>query len=87
MDFKHNFKKYGILSVRPPPGMENSIFFFLFFLKASLRYVFLKKEQKASLKIEFLLFLIFPWMELCLKILIEALYVNNQQRQQNEGEK
>ena len=30
MDFKHNFKKYGILSVRNP-GMENSILFFFFF--------------------------------------------------------
>ena len=34
MDFKHNFKKYGILSVRPPPpGMENSILFFSFFFE------------------------------------------------------
>ena len=28
MDFKHNFKKYEILLVRPPPSMKNFILFF-----------------------------------------------------------
>ena len=38
MDFKHNFKKYGILPVRPPPPVGKiPNFFFFFFLKASLR--------------------------------------------------
>ena len=36
MDFKHNFKKYGILSVRPPRYGKFHTFFFFFFLKASL---------------------------------------------------
>ena len=36
MDFKHNFKKYGILSVRPPPWYGKFHTFFSFFLRLPL---------------------------------------------------
>ena len=52
MDFKHNFKKYGILSVRPPPSppvWKIPYFFFLFFLRLPLSwFIFMYHPELSS---------------------------------------